>query len=95
MDRLVKGKKTNVLLVKDDVGVAKTGTRPLPPDGFAFGKKDISDPEGAAASNSIPINLGQLRDHGKFMKEARKQNQKEISRNLTRCRSKTRSLMPE
>ena len=32
------GKKTNVLLVKDDVGQAKPTTRNLPNDNFAFGR---------------------------------------------------------
>ena len=32
------GKRTNVLLVKDDVGKAKPSTRNLPKNEFAFGK---------------------------------------------------------
>jgi len=32
------GKKTNVLLVKDDVGHAKPTTRNLPDENFAFGR---------------------------------------------------------
>jgi len=35
------GKKTNVLLVKDDVGKAKPFTRDLPSEQFAFGKHDL------------------------------------------------------
>ena len=34
------GKRTNVLLVKDDVGKAKPSTRSLPKDGFTFGKSN-------------------------------------------------------
>ena len=35
------GKKTNMLLAKDDVGRAKPSTRDLPMDAFAFGKPDL------------------------------------------------------
>jgi len=45
--------KNNTLLVKDDVGKAKPATRKLPPEGFAFGKPDQKDQEGAG--------LGKLR----------------------------------
>ena len=37
--------KYNVLLVKDDVGLAKPCTRRLPSDRFTFGKPEIRDPE--------------------------------------------------
>jgi hypothetical protein len=36
MDRMVN--KTNILLVKDDVGKSKPCTIKLPPTGFAYGK---------------------------------------------------------
>lgn len=35
------GKKTNVLILKDDVGKPKPTTRDLPDDKFAFGKHDL------------------------------------------------------
>ena len=35
---MLLGKRTNVLLVKDDVGKAKPTTRDLPPGQIAFGK---------------------------------------------------------
>ena len=35
---MLLGKRTNCLLVKDDVGVAKPFTRKLPAEDFAFGK---------------------------------------------------------
>lgn len=38
---MLLGKKTNVLLVKDDVGKAKPFTRDLPSEQFAFGKHDL------------------------------------------------------
>ena len=44
---ILLGKKTNVLLVKDDVGRAKPSTRTLPKDEFAFGRPDPTS-EGAA-----------------------------------------------
>ena len=37
-DQILLGKRTNVLLVKDDVGKAKPTTRDVPPNDFAFGK---------------------------------------------------------
>ena len=48
----ILNKKKNQLLVKDDVGKAKPATRDLPPDGFAFGKPDRKDPEGAGIGNT-------------------------------------------
>ena len=39
--QILLGKKTNVLLVKDDVGRAKPTTRNLPSDSFVFGKPDM------------------------------------------------------
>ena len=39
--QILLGKKTNVLLVKDDVGRAKPTTRNLPSDHFVFGKPDM------------------------------------------------------
>jgi hypothetical protein len=39
--QVLLGKKTNVLLVKDDVGKAKPSTRNLPSDSFVFGKPDM------------------------------------------------------
>lgn len=35
---MLLGKRTNALLVKDDVGKAKPSTRTLPKEGVAFGK---------------------------------------------------------
>jgi hypothetical protein len=37
-DNILLGKRTNALLVKDDVGRAKPSTRALPREDFAFGK---------------------------------------------------------
>lgn len=47
MEKVIIGKGTNLLLVKDDVGKCKPPTRDLPPDGFAFGKPDKKDQENA------------------------------------------------
>jgi len=41
------GKRTNVLIVKDDVGLAKPSTRTLPKDGFVFGKSNVHNTESA------------------------------------------------
>ena len=38
---MLLGKRTNVLLVKDDVGRPKPPTRNLPPKSTAFGKPNI------------------------------------------------------
>lgn len=43
MEKVVKGAKKNILLVKDDVGRSKPSTRHMPPEGFAFGKKEAAD----------------------------------------------------
>ena len=43
---IILGKRTNVILVKDDVGKAKPPTRDLPSSDFAFGKANKFD-EGA------------------------------------------------
>jgi hypothetical protein len=40
-EQVLLGKKTNMLLVKDDVGRAKPTTRDLPQNNFAFGKPDL------------------------------------------------------
>ena len=37
---VILGKRTNYLIVKDDVGKAKPTTRKLPSQDFAFGKPD-------------------------------------------------------
>ena len=39
--QVLLGKRTNCLLVKDDVGKSKPTTRKLPGDGFAFGKGNV------------------------------------------------------
>lgn len=39
--QVLLGKRTNVLLVKDDVGKAKPTTRDLPSQTFTFGKQDL------------------------------------------------------
>lgn len=46
---MLLGKRTNVLLVKDDVGIAKPATRDLPASTFVFGKANKFD-ESAADS---------------------------------------------
>ena len=38
---MLLGKRTNCLLVKDDVGKAKPATRNLPDHAFAFGKQTV------------------------------------------------------
>lgn len=40
-EQVLLGKKTNVLLVRDDVGRAKPTTRALPEPDFSFGKPEI------------------------------------------------------
>jgi hypothetical protein len=40
-EQVILGKKTNVLLVRDDVGHAKPTTRTLPETDFSFGKPEI------------------------------------------------------
>ena len=49
---MILGKKSNVLLARDDVGKAKPSTRNLPAADFAFGKGNKFD-EGAGESKSI------------------------------------------
>ena len=49
MDRVLKTKGSNPLLVKDDIGKAKRTTRKLPNEDHAYGKADKKDPEGANA----------------------------------------------
>ena len=39
--QVLLGKKTNVLLVRDDIGRAKPSTRDLPDSNFSFGKPEI------------------------------------------------------
>ena len=43
------GKKTNYLIVKDDVGKSKPSTRNLPSPDFTFGKADQLGAEGAGS----------------------------------------------
>ena len=45
--------KYNVLLVKDDVGMAKPTTRRLPNETHTFGKAEIRDPENAGQGKFI------------------------------------------
>ena len=40
-EQVILWKKTNVLLVRDDVGHAKPTTRTLPENDFSFGKPEI------------------------------------------------------
>ena len=47
-EQVLLGKRTNVLLVKDDVGKAKPSTRALPGDTFTFGRPENRDAETAA-----------------------------------------------
>lgn len=44
---MLLGKRTNVILVKDDVGRAKPATRNLPNSDFAFGKASKFDESAA------------------------------------------------
>ena len=39
--------KSNILLLKDDVGKSKPSTFRLPPQGFVYGKPDSKDQDGA------------------------------------------------
>ena len=48
---MLVGKRTNILLVKDDVGKAKPSTRKLPSEHMAFGKANRFD-ESAAQGTS-------------------------------------------
>lgn len=43
MEKVLVGKGTNYLLVKDDVGKAKPATRMMPPEGFTYGRPDKKD----------------------------------------------------
>ena len=52
MEKIIYGKGTNTLLVKDDVGKSKPATRVLPPDGFSYGRPDKKDQEGAGLVTS-------------------------------------------
>ena len=47
MEKALKRKGNNPLLAKDDVGKCKPCSFRLPTDGFAYGKPDMKDPEGA------------------------------------------------
>lgn len=40
-EQVLLGKKTNALLVKDDVGKAKPTTRDLPQSSFHYGKPEL------------------------------------------------------
>lgn len=44
---MLVGKRTNILLVKDDVGKAKPSTRKLPSEHMAFGKANRFDESAA------------------------------------------------
>ena len=44
---MILGRRTNVILVKDDVGRAKPATRNLPASDFAFGKANKFDESAA------------------------------------------------
>jgi hypothetical protein len=44
---MLLGKRTNILLVKDDVGKSKPSTRNLPGNEFSFGKGNIFDESAA------------------------------------------------
>ena len=49
--QVLLGKRTNCLLVKDDVGKSKPSTRKLPQDGFAFGAPKAQNIESAGEGN--------------------------------------------
>lgn len=42
------GSRKNYLIIKDDVGRGKPFTRDLPGDGFAYGRPDQTNQEGAS-----------------------------------------------
>lgn len=50
MEKVLKTKGHNPLLVRDDVGIAKPSTRTLPHEQHAYGKPDKKDPEGVNES---------------------------------------------
>jgi hypothetical protein len=52
MEKVLKRKGLNPLLVQDEVGHCKPTTRSLPPTDFAFGKSEKKDPEGANKGNN-------------------------------------------
>ena len=51
---MLLGKRTNCLLVKDDVGRSKPATRNLPSEDFAFGKQSQFN-EGAGDGKSLDL----------------------------------------
>ena len=65
-EQVLLGKKTNMLLVKDDVGLAKPTTRTLPPPDFSFGKPEILPERDTAAKRKLigSYNLIQLQPVG-------------------------------
>ena len=52
---MLLGKRTNVLIVKDDVGMAKPSTRKLPKDGFVFGKSNVHNTESAGEGKFFSV----------------------------------------
>ena len=50
--QVLLGKRSNCLLVKDDVGRAKPTTRRLPGDGYAFGRSNVQNIESASEGNN-------------------------------------------
>ena len=61
MDRLIT--KSNILLVKDDVGRAKPCTVKLPQGNHVYGKPDNKDQEGAGIITSSWIEHKQSKSH--------------------------------
>ena len=54
-EQILLGKKTNCLLVKDDVGRAKPTTRDLPQNAFAFGKPELLPTRETAYDGKLPL----------------------------------------
>ena len=53
--QVLLGKRTNCLLVKDDVGKAKPSTRKLPKEEFAFGKSNNHNIESAQQGKELHV----------------------------------------
>lgn len=56
-EQVLLGKKTNCLLVKDDVGKAKPNTRNLPESSFVFGKPELLPDRETAQDGKTPCQL--------------------------------------
>ena len=51
--QIILGRKTNYLLMKDDVGKCKPPTRALPGSDFVYGKAGMGKDEGGSAATMV------------------------------------------